>query len=372
MTYKMKLNCLISTLFIAFMLFFQSANAQYNFTKVDEWLNNNVGSLGGRAVMMIYTKGKVVYSRSVNEMSRRQQMVGKVIARRQGKDAGEVLQDLKEDTRINIASCSKWLSAALVMTFVDEGKLKVTDTIGTFLPVMSAHGKGQISIAQCLAHLTGIKPGGLKEDIREISRAQSMDEVINQIAAYPMEAAPGTAFHYSSIGLQLAAAVIEKIAGMDFETLFAERIAKPCGMIHTDFGRKKVPLAAGGARSTAKDYLQFTTMLLQNGQYGGKTVLTGKSIVLMQQNHAAGKKVMGSPAEAGKWGYGFGEWVMDDVSGQQRSDAVCSPGLFGSFPFVDNKLQYTAVLFTMNINNKGRNASYKALKNLTDEIIKND
>lgn len=64
----------------------------------------------------------------------------------------------------------------------------------------------------------------------------------------------------------------------------------------------------------------------------------------MQQNHAAGKKVM-APAEAGKWGYGFGEWVMDDVSGQQRSDAVCSPGLFGSFPFVDNKLQYTAAVY---------------------------
>lgn len=41
----MKLNCLISTLIIAFMLFFQSASAQYNFTKVDEWLSNNVGSL---------------------------------------------------------------------------------------------------------------------------------------------------------------------------------------------------------------------------------------------------------------------------------------------------------------------------------------
>ena len=56
-----------------------------------------------------------------------------------------------------IASCSKWLSAALVMTFVDEGKLNLNDTIGKFLPVMTDHQKGNITIWQCLSHLTGYK-----------------------------------------------------------------------------------------------------------------------------------------------------------------------------------------------------------------------
>lgn len=166
-------------------------------------------------------------------------MMGKMIARRQGKDAGEVLQDLKEDTRINIASCSKWLSAALVMTFVDEGKTESDRYHRHLFARDECPWKRADQHCPVPCSFNRYQTRGLKEDIREISRAQSMDEVINQIAAYPMEAAPGTAFHYSSIGLQLAAAVIEKIAGRDFETLFAERIAKPCGMIHTDFGRKK-------------------------------------------------------------------------------------------------------------------------------------
>ena len=62
-----------------------------------------------------------------------------------------------------IASSSKWYSAALVMTFVDEGKLRLTDTVGTWLPVLSTHGKGRITIGECFSHLTGIKEPPLKE-----------------------------------------------------------------------------------------------------------------------------------------------------------------------------------------------------------------
>jgi CubicO group peptidase (beta-lactamase class C family) len=50
------------------------------------------------------------------------------------------------NTRQPIASCSKWLSAALVMTFVDEGKLNLDDTVGKWLPVLTAHGKGNITV----------------------------------------------------------------------------------------------------------------------------------------------------------------------------------------------------------------------------------
>ncbi len=79
--------------------------------------------------------------------------------------------------------------------------------------------------------------------------------------------------------------------------------------------------------------------------------------------------IVSSPAEAGNWGYGFGEWVMDDVSAEKRSDAVTSPGLFGSFPWVDNKHKYAGFLMTFNFNNKGRNARYKELKNIVDKTL---
>lgn len=367
MTYKVKRNCLKCSLVVHFLLICLFAVAQDKISTVDTWLDNNLKAIGGRAVLVLYKDGKIIYSKSANEMSRRQKMVGKFVARKKGVDADEALQDFGMDTRQRIASCSKWLSAALVMSFVDEGKLKLEDTIGMYLPVMKEQGKGHITIWQCLSHLTAIKPASLKESINEMSQLTDMDDAVQKIALLPMEGEPGKVFHYSNVGLQLAAAVIEKISGKDFETLFQERIAGPCGMVKSDFGHGKVPLAAGGAWSTPKDYIQFLAMILNNGLYNGKQVLSAKSVAAMQYNYAAKATVAGSPAEAGKWGYGFGEWVMEDA--KERSQAVSSPGLFGSFPWVDNKLGYAGLLFTMNMNNKGRHERYSELKKLVDAAL---
>ncbi len=197
-----------------------------------------------------------------------------------------------------------------------------------------------------------------------------MDEVMDKIAEQPMEGEPGKVSRYSSVGLQIAAAVIEKISGEDFRTLFKERIATPCDMISTDFGKSEVPLAAGGAFSTPENYIHFLQMILQNGIYNGKKNLSEKSVDLMQHNYVEGAKVAYSPAEAGDWGYGFGEWVMDSPT--ERSSAVTSPGLFGSFPWLDNERQYAGFLFVFNLKQKGRREKYMELKKIIDEEIGED
>lgn len=370
MTPKTDIICLKFSLFTLLLLFFQTGFSQNKFSTLDQWMQDNLKAIGGRAVLMVWKDGKVVYSNAINEMSGKQKMIGKFIAKRKGLDSKELLKDFDEDTRQRVASCSKWFSAALVMTFIDEGKLKLDDTVGKFLPVMTANGKGNITIWQCLSHLTGIQAGSLRESIENMNKTQSMEEAINMIAALPMEGEPGKTFHYSNAGLQIAAAVIEKISGKDFETLFAERICKPLGLTQTDFGKKNVPLAAGGAWSTPTEYLKFLQMILNEGEYNGKRILSKESIIAMQKNYVTkDARIAYSPAEAGNWGYGFGEWVMDDATGDKRSLAVTSPGLFGSFPWVDNARKYCAILFTMNINSKGRGERYKALKKLVDDAV---
>ncbi len=216
MSYKLQLTCRKFSLLLSFLLFFQANFAQNNFVKADNWLKDNLNELGGRAVLVIVKNGNIIYEKAENDLSRRQKMIGKFIAKRQGKDADEMLQDYTIKTHGAIASCSKWLSAALVMTFVDEGKLNLNDTIGKFLPVMTQHQKGNITIWQCLSHLTAIKAGNLKESREIINTGTTMIEVMNKIAEQPMEGEPGKVFHYSSIGLQIAAAVIEKISGRGF------------------------------------------------------------------------------------------------------------------------------------------------------------
>lgn len=343
------------------------ANAQNNFSKLDDWLANNVSEMGGRTILMVYKDGKIIYSHAENELTARQKRVGKFIAKRQGREAN--LEDYTPATKQPIASCSKWLSAALVMTFVDEGKLKLTDTVGKWLPVLSQHGKGNITISQCLSHTTGIKVESLKETLTEMKNINSMDEAIAQIANLPMEGKPGTVFHYSNAGLQIAGAVIEKISRKNFETLFAERIANPLEMKSTDFGKGKVALPAGGAKSTPEDYMHFLVMVLNRGTFNGKRILSEKSVAEMQVNRITKDVKIGySPSEAGDFGYGYGEWVMETSSTDQTT-AVTSPGLFGSFPVVDNEKHYCAFLMTFYLKNKGRNERYVELKSIIDAAV---
>jgi CubicO group peptidase (beta-lactamase class C family) len=350
----------------SFLLASIFVNAQSS-SKLDQWLDENAESLGGRAILMVYKDGKMIYTKSVNEMTRRQKMGAKIVARRTGKEVNT--DDFTATSRQPIASCSKWLSAALVMTFVDEKKLKLTDTLGKWLPVLSQNGKGNITISQCLSHTTGIKAAELKESMKEMKEIGSMDEAIQKIAELPMEGEPGKVFHYSNAGLQIAGAVIEKISGKDFETLFAERIAKPLEMKNTDFGKGKVPLPAGGAFSTPQDYMNFLVMVLDKGTYKGKRILSQASIREMQVNRIGKDVRVGySPVEAGDFGYGYGEWVMETSTADNLTKSVSSPGLFGSFPWVNNEKNYCAFLMTVNVKNQGRNEKYKELKQLVDGL----
>ncbi len=347
-----------------------SLNAQSTAKSVsiEQWFQKHLHDLGGRAVLMVYHNNQIVYSKTVNDLSAKERMMAKWMAKKQGKDPEKSIADFTPTTVLPIASCSKWLTAALVMTFVQEGKLKLNDTVGAFLPIMTQHGKGAIQISHCLSHLTGIQSPPLRESFGELKNMASMDEAVANIAQLPIEGKPGASFHYGNTGLQLAAAVLEKITRKSFEQLFQERIAQPCEMKQTSFGNAPVVLAAGGAVSSPNDYLQFLSMLLQGGLYGKKQVLTPASIEAMQQVQTANATIAYSPEEAGRWGYGFGEWTVTKNNNGQGM-VLSSPGLFGSVPWLDTQKKYAAILFSFNLNTKGRQERYLELKSLVDQLI---
>lgn len=366
---------------LVFLLFFQFAFAQQDFSKVNDWVNNNLTDLGGRAVLMIYKDGKFVYTQNFNNLTKAQQNRGKIKAKVQGKEVEDVLQDYTTTTRERIASSSKWLTAALLMTYIDENKVRLTDSVGKFLPVMTKYGKGGIKVWQCLNHTTGIKSGGLRDMLSGMKNVKTMFEAIEQIAMLPMEGTPGKYFHYSNTGLQVIAAIIEKVSEKDFETAFKERIADPLEMKNTDFGKNGVPLAAGGAFSTPEDYMNFLIMLLNDGEFNGKRIISKALVNEMQKNRLSRDVEMAyTPDEANMWGYGFGEWIMDAplavsekkdaMPNSKRGSVVSSPGLFGSFPWIDNDKKYCAFLFVYNLKHKDRQQKYKELREMVDNVMR--
>lgn len=355
-------------LFSAILLISTQLKAQ-DFSKVDAWLDGHARVMGGRVYLVLYKDGKIVYSKGISKLNAKQKILVKILAKKQGKIAD--FSDYTATTTQPIASCSKWLSASLVMTFVDEGKLKLTDTVGKYLPVLSKSGKGNITISECLSHMTGIKSPDLKKSLSEMRKTGSMGEAIKMIAELPMEGEHGKVFRYSNTGLQIAGAIIEKISGKSFETLFAERIAKPLNMQNTDFGKGKVALPAGGASSTPNDYMNMLIMLANKGLFNGKRILSENSVNQMQINRVTGDvKKAYAPTEAGDFGYGYGEWIMESNITGKPANAVTSPGLFGSFPWINNQNKTAGFLMAFYLNNKGRHQYYVELKKLVDEALK--
>src|SRR5438094_5784572 len=68
--------------------------------------------------------------------------------------SGTEKKPLTAASRYRIASITKMFTAAMILQVVEEGKLKLTDTLDKFFPQIPNANK--ITIAQILAHLSGI------------------------------------------------------------------------------------------------------------------------------------------------------------------------------------------------------------------------
>ena len=177
------------------------------------------------------------------------------------------------DTQYPVASASKWMTAALVMKVVDDGKLSLDEPISKYLPEFQGEA-GQVTLRQLLAQTSG--QGSLKSlvDIRQDPRL-TLAQSAAEIAKRPLEDPPGKVFKYGGPGFQVAGAMVEAVTGRRWADLFDESIARPLGMTHTyweHLPNRGVspadtlnPLLQGGVVTTADDYLRFLTMLAQRG-----------------------------------------------------------------------------------------------------------
>jgi CubicO group peptidase (beta-lactamase class C family) len=344
MSVKFRVNCMKVSLFLLFMLFFQFSWSQYNFSEVDKKLEAAKKELGGNVAALIYADNKIVYQKFYGT-------------------------DFNAKTQAPIASCSKWLTAALVMTYVDEGKLSLNDKVSKFIPIFTKHSKGYITIRDCLAHLTGIE----SEPFRLFGRKKyaSLEEEVNEFATKKdIESNPGLEFRYSNIGLNIAGRVLEVLTRRGFEQLMQERITRPLMMRNTNFSSLNAVNPSGGAVSTAADYMNFLIMILNKGVFNGKRILSEKAIADMQTAQTTPSMIKYAPEVAKGYNYGFGEWILDtDENG--NSTVVASPGLFGTWPMVDKCRQYACIFFTKGVLGEEKKEIYLDIKESIDAQIKN-
>lgn len=259
----------------------------------------------------------------------------------------------RRDTQAPIASATKWYSAAVIMSLVDSGVFALDDRASRFLPYLEGD-KAPITIRQLMSHTSGF-PGEFPLAHRCLGDASdTLDHCVQALAAVPLRARPGTAFIYAGAGMQIAGRVAEVATGKDWQTLFRERVAQPLGLTATDYdykGPTRNPRISGGGRSTVSDSMKFLSMLMQDGMYEGRRVLSAHAVEEMLRDQTGGAPIVESPfARAGLGDaklalnrYGIGNW-LEEPDGSGRSTWHSSPGALGWTPLIDTSRKLQVVI----------------------------
>ncbi len=245
---------------------------------------------------------------------------------------------------VAIASATKWLSAAVLMSLVDDDLVSLDDKVGTYIPSFIG-SKANITLRQCFSHTSG-----LAEDDPSLSnRFITLAQAVENISLTPLIATPGTAFAYGGVSMHVAGRVCEIAGGKPWATLFQERIATPLGLTDTHyyaFGITLNPRIAGGARSSLGDYMKFLEMLRNGGMHGNTQVLTAQSVAEMFRDQTSGLTVIATPHPNGA-PYGIGTW-LDQQDGQGRPLLVSGAGAFGFTGWIDLQRNASACLLVFN------------------------
>ncbi|MCD0417907.1 hypothetical protein LOC51_11860 [Rubrivivax sp. JA1024] len=219
------------------------------------------------------------------------------------------------DTRLAVASASKWLYGAYFVQR-QQGLLSAEDV--DFLTFRSGYTNFSFcgpdtTVGSCLER--GGRRGGSNGDYVEENDGF---------------------FVYSGAHMQVHAAR-NGLADLDADALAAE--------VRRVLGSEIVlgysgPQPAGGVETTAADYARFLRRILDGTLSHGRAAL-GTHPVCVDPASCAQAKFTPSPAGE-QWHYSIGHWVEDDPT--VGDGAFSSPGAFGFYPWIDASKTWYGVI----------------------------
>ena len=236
-------------------------------------------------------------------------------------------------TLFRMASMTKPITAVAALILMERGLLRLDDPISEYLPEYAAlrlagtSESGELfdlgpspripTLRSILCHTSGIG-SGVTGTAQIRSMTQEAKATLQGTVAYfsrqGLSFIPGTKQEYSGFpAYDVLTAIIEKQAGMTYESFLAQEVFGPCDMPDTTFmpsadqwqrltvmhdkvdGKSTVtkmkdgtifegipcthPLGGAGLVSTLSDYSHFARMLLDGGIYGGKRIINQASVL---------------------------------------------------------------------------------------------
>ena len=305
-----------------------SSLSESDLSSLDQLLRDALPSLGGGAALLLLDSERVLYRKAFG--------------------------NLTIDQVLPIASATKWLSGALILSLVDEGNLSLDDSVAQYLPDFTEQ-KTQITIRQLFAHTSGLPP----EASCRNNRATSLEDCAKAIARVPLQAEPGATFHYGGVSMHVGGRVAEVATGKAWNDIFIERIAGPLGMQQTDYhayGATQNPRPAGDARSSLDEYGRFLQMLLNRGVFEGRRVLSQEAVAEMLRDQTDGATLTYTifhdkghlDPDLPNARYGLGVWLEKHDSDTGEVLEASSPGALGAYPWLDLGNNIGGIILTRN------------------------
>lgn len=144
----------------------------------------------------------------------------------------------------HIGSCTKSMTATLAAILIEEGKLRWDTTIAEVFPDLLGKMDKQyegVTVEQLLHHRGGVPkappPAAWAQAWKEKGTpTQQRRRFIEAVLEQPPAASPGTKMIYSNQGYAIVGAMLEKMTGVDYETLMMQKLFKPLHMDTAGFG----------------------------------------------------------------------------------------------------------------------------------------
>ena len=234
---------------------------------------------------------------------------GKLTTKCYGFADAEAKIPMTADTVGWLASNTKAIACALVLSYVEEGKLALDEPVSRYLPEWK--GEKVPTLRQCMSHTSGLK------FFPEMPIDRRPVQLLSRLAAQSERvAAPGEKYQYSNWGIDVAVACVEAVTGQPWEVLLKERILDPLEMRDATFypteeqcsrmakgyvltdGKpakevtvnqfqypyslhSRYPEAGGGLFGSPMDMIKFFAMVANGGVgLNGKRVLKSETVAL--------------------------------------------------------------------------------------------
>lgn len=167
-----------------------------------------------------------------------------------------------------IGSVSKQITVVLVLREFEKGKIKLDDKMHQYLPEINQPWSKEVTIHQLLTHTHGIV---------------TLDK--------PLEFMQGSQFHYSQLGYELLAQILEKITNQRFEKLSSE-LFNQYDLKNTFHPiSKKYRQLVKGYEENESGLLEFTSNSLKNYAAAGAFISNAEDLDKWNQLLYSGKLV---------------------------------------------------------------------------------